>query len=561
MLRAAVDEPTETDVKKCVSCAKDLPDTALHCVFCGSKQPALPSPTEAPPPATAKTVMGYAAADLLKNVPKPGQPAPYQPPAPAQPQPAPYQPPAAHPSSPAYPPVQQPAPAPPSQNPGLAQTAFAPGTGPQQPQQAQPYQPPQQPYQQPYQPPQQPYQQPYQPPQQAYQPPQQGAQPPPGAQAATMFMDGSRPGMPQAAPQQQPSHPSSPMYPPAGAPSAYPPPPGPAGYPPPPGPAGYPPPPGPAGYPSTAQVPAPTPPYLASQTAARMRPNDPYAGALQLVLIIFGVVLLAAFVVPLRTDPRTVFWWDGLDEMPGKLKLMPILLAAAGLIGILLGAIPLSSMGRAAAAAGIGILALLYPALAIPEDFQWQLPVTALGSVLIPTGLLLRSAYREAPLGRILATVGAVMVIVPFLVPVNDTMPIQAAFDVLSSEVDGMVKVAAAGQIARLVIAALAFLAWIPGPSEGGAKAIAWIWIAVSIVFHFAVLLAAGDIGDGIKEMPNTVFFAGLEPLAMVKGAGASGGREGMLLAMLVPSGAVLSAYLAYASHGLATLLGKNLEG
>ena len=29
-------------MKKCVSCAKDLPDTAMHCVFCGAKQPAVP---------------------------------------------------------------------------------------------------------------------------------------------------------------------------------------------------------------------------------------------------------------------------------------------------------------------------------------------------------------------------------------------------------------------------------------------------------------------------------------------------------------------------------------
>jgi len=59
-------------VKKCTSCAKDLPDAAMHCVFCGTKQPAAP-----PAGANAKTVMGWQASDLLKDMAASGaQPAP-----------------------------------------------------------------------------------------------------------------------------------------------------------------------------------------------------------------------------------------------------------------------------------------------------------------------------------------------------------------------------------------------------------------------------------------------------------------------------------------------------
>ena len=66
-------------MKKCVSCVKDLPDAALHCVFCGAKQPAggpaAAAPTggpAAPAPGggglQAKTVMGWQAADVLAGL-------------------------------------------------------------------------------------------------------------------------------------------------------------------------------------------------------------------------------------------------------------------------------------------------------------------------------------------------------------------------------------------------------------------------------------------------------------------------------------------------------------
>ena len=50
-------------MKKCASCSKDLPDSAQHCVFCGAKQQA-----PAPAPGQAKTVMGYQASDVIKQM-------------------------------------------------------------------------------------------------------------------------------------------------------------------------------------------------------------------------------------------------------------------------------------------------------------------------------------------------------------------------------------------------------------------------------------------------------------------------------------------------------------
>src|SRR5678815_2312656 len=58
-------------VKKCASCTKDLPDAALHCVFCGAKQP--PAPATAG--GVAKTVLGsYSANDVIDSLKHQGRP-------------------------------------------------------------------------------------------------------------------------------------------------------------------------------------------------------------------------------------------------------------------------------------------------------------------------------------------------------------------------------------------------------------------------------------------------------------------------------------------------------
>ena len=48
-------------MKKCASCTKDLPDAALHCVFCGAKQPPAPAVQQG----LAKTAFGYSANEVL----------------------------------------------------------------------------------------------------------------------------------------------------------------------------------------------------------------------------------------------------------------------------------------------------------------------------------------------------------------------------------------------------------------------------------------------------------------------------------------------------------------
>jgi hypothetical protein len=117
-------------VKKCASCTKDLPEAALHCVFCGAKQP----PAPAVQPGVAKTAFGYSANEVMaelnrprsgsQNPPHAANPHPASQPPPYNPHPASQPPPyAANPHPPSYPPPISP----------NAATMFAPGPAPQYP--------------------------------------------------------------------------------------------------------------------------------------------------------------------------------------------------------------------------------------------------------------------------------------------------------------------------------------------------------------------------------------------------------------------------------------------
>jgi hypothetical protein len=399
--------------------------------------------------------------------------------------------------------------------------------------------------------------------------------PPPSAppsQAATMFMQGPGGG---ATPMSAPVSPAPPMGgmggppPPMGGMGGPPPPMGGMGGPPPPmgGMGGPPPPmmqppppaPQPMMQPHTAIVQAPQPPYLASQTAARMgAPVEPFNAGLQTALIVFGVLLLAAFVVPLSTKRDTLFWWDALDEIKdGKLKVVPILLAAAGALGILFGSIPLAATARGAGAAALGIIALLYGALAVPAEFAWQGAVGVGGGILLPAGLLLRSAYKDQMLGRALATVGALCVLAVWLVPVDGNIPIQGLFDMMTSDAKTPLKVAAAVRLLYPVLAVIALVVWIPAPSSAGGTGLAWAWILTPIVVHYAIMIATGKIGDAAADSPFMTFFSGVEAAASNPNAR---GEAAQMALFLTPSGIIAAGYTAFAGFGLAALLGKNLE-
>ncbi len=301
----------------------------------------------------------------------------------------------------------------------------------------------------------------------------------------------------------------------------------------------------------TAQVTAPTPPYLASQTAMRMgRPTDPFAGGLRAVLLIFGVLLAAGFVAPVTFKPEMHFHWEHLFDPPLKYLIVTFVWLGAAALGIVFGAIPMPSTGRAAIGAALGLVALVYPVLALHEgDFVWQTPVLVVGMVLAPTGLLIRDAYRDAALGRIVATIGALAIIAVHVIPSHGQIPLTDHFIKAITDGEGwQAKVYGAIALLPFALAVLSLLAWLPGPGGAGAKLFAWMFILVSVIDHFAHVIIPGHIGAQLKASPYGVFFAA--PPDPDAGAAAA----------FMPDGVILTAYLAFAAYGLATLLGKNLE-
>jgi hypothetical protein len=547
-------------LKKCTSCAKDLPDTAMHCVFCGAKQAAAaPAPT-----ANAKTVLGYSAADLLKQagIPQAGAPAPA---------PQPFQPPAA----PQFtPPAPQPFQPPPQQ--------FAPPA-------PQPFQPPQQ-----FAPP---APQPFQPPQQFAPPAPQPFAPPPAqagfggsATAATMFMQNApqipvQPAQPMPpsgpAPYQQPQQfqppapqpfqPPQPMGGMGGMPAPQPfQPPQPMG-----GMGGMPAPqpynPMPVGGPQAAGQ----PPFLASQTAARMnKPIEPYTDITKLVLLAFGACLVAAFVVPMSFSPL-IMMVTSIGDAPGAMKLAPILVGLGGIGGILLSLSPMPGLQRGLFAAALGVVPILCFGTFVMGGFDWHNIVFPAGGILVPTGLVLRDKYPSDNLPRLFIMIGAACIAVPFFVPFR---VVDMVLDLIKALVHPSVLIGLLGGFVPLVLSAFALiLAMLPGQVKLGAKQLAWAWFLYPPALAVAQMGADGSLVHTLTNGPGGLFaWAGpsmatnaaqIDAAAAAAQSAAAGGADAAAAAAAAASHLsstfalpLYTGFAAFACFGLATLFGKQLE-
>ncbi len=472
-------------MKKCASCTKDLPDAALHCVFCGAKQ----APSPALQPGNAKTVMGYGGQELealraqaaAQNAGRAGAPssapanlpaaAPYSPPNPSQPPPmsgAPMTPMSSGGSQPNLPPAGYGAALAPASAANAA-TMFVP-------------------------------------------PPSAGG--PPGPRPVGPAPAGSFNVPPPSAATlatAQANQLPSPMAPAAVAPLA----------------------------------PVASPPYLASQTAARAgRPIEPWKDALPMMMFIWGGLLIAAFVTPLSTDPMA-FNWDAIIHAEGTAKLPPLILAAVGLLTVVMAAIPLAAGARGMMALVLGLAGVFVPTLLAGMP-PWQILVSTIGLVLLPMGLLARHEYRDAALPRIMITVGAIAHLLPYLLPINGSLPLIELFK-LVIDAPGAAKIILILMLGQITLVVLSLLCWLPAPASGGAKMIAWMLILFPLVMHAAMLFLVGDPSN-ITSTP----YAG----AMSWVAGGGGGEA----AMMFGSVSIGVAYLAIIGYGGATVLGKQLE-
>jgi hypothetical protein len=496
-------------------------------VFCGAKQPPAPAVQQG----LAKTAFGYSANDMLDQIRQQGVPQPRaqppsqpppravptpQPPPPPQPpafNPPPYSPPRAPPPMQPPPPIAQPQ-VPPPRFPSPAPPSF-PHQGHQGgPHQGGPYQGgPQGPV-----------------PSNPHGPgPQGGFVPSSPAGAPTMFVQSGppQPAQPQMLQTPQPAYGRPPpsalqptlIPPPAQQPTQMSPAPTPA-------------------QPPIMRIPVPMPqPYLSSPDAHMSRPIEPWRDSLQMMMFIWGVALLVAFATPLTTKPGLTFSWDLVIKGAGTARLPPLMIAAVGLLSVLVAAIPMQSGARGLIAALLGLAGIAVP-IALVGMPPWQALSSMIGLLVLVPALLVREEYRHAALPRVLVTIGAAGILLPLLLPHNGAIPLVAVFKGLFEQ-PGLAKTAFALQLALVVIVVMSLLAWLPAPVSGGAKVWAWLLILWALIDHVTRLVVAGNLGDVIKASPNN---------ALVPWIAGSGGFW------------LGSAYLALVGYGLACVVGKQLE-
>lgn len=289
-------------------------------------------------------------------------------------------------------------------------------------------------------------------------------------------------------------------------------------------------------HPSTAQVqPLQAPPYLASESAARMgAPAEPWAETLKTIMLVFGVVLVACFVSPWSFGDKLAFSWDTIkSSQDSTQKLIPLLIGGTGLLAVVLSLLPLTVSVRGVAAAFLGVVPIGLQAFLLGE-LSWQGAVGFVGFVTLIPGLLLRSEYHGALAARIMVTIGVLCVLAPLLVPSGDTIPLVGLLKSIGSA-PGKAKLIPIIEVVWVLLTLLALLAWLPPPGTAGAKVLAWVFIARPF----------------FDPLVDTLLTADLAQL----GPALKAGFFGMLLLPLV-----LMAWTALNGYGFASVVGKSLE-
>ena len=213
-----------------------------------------------------------------------------------------------------------------------------------------------------------------------------------------------------------------------------------------------------------------------------------------------GLALLAAFAVPLHTSPLS-FQWNLILDGQGLARLPPLMLGAVGLLGIVLAVMPMPVAPRGVLATLLGLAGIAVP-IALVGVPPWQALAPLIGLVVLVPSLLVRNEYRDALLARVLVTLGAIGILLPFLVPQNDAIPLVSVFKRLI-DLPGSQKVGPALVLSLITIVVMSLLAWLPAPATGAAKV--WAWL---------LILWALFLVNGSATSTKTVGSQGLRPPA-----------------------------------------------
>jgi hypothetical protein len=300
-----------------------------------------------------------------------------------------------------------------------------------------------------------------------------------------------------------------------------------------------------------------TPAFLPSQTAARVgRPIEPWNAALRAQMFLWGGLLLVAFLVPASIDPLR-FNWDAIIDGEGTAKLPPLIVAAVGLLSIVLAAIPTSPTPRALMAAMFGLVGVFVPVF-LPGMPPWQTLATLGGMTLLIPGLLMRTEYRDSLLPRVLITLGALAAMAPSLVPVNDKVMLLEAISGIADAPAVELKILLIVPVLFFLILVLTLLAWLPSPSKGLSNVLLWVVLLWPIVPLFLALILAGPdkLGDSVMKETGALlsWIHGLNGITSK-----AGGKEAAFLTLLFGS-AMATGFGVLIAYGTATMVGKKLE-
>ncbi|MFN0245590.1 MAG: hypothetical protein ACKV2T_01695 [Kofleriaceae bacterium] len=285
------------------------------------------------------------------------------------------------------------------------------------------------------------------------------------------------------------------------------------------------------------------------QTTRGGRPIDPFKDTLRTQLFIWGGILVACFAVPISLSPM-IGMWDAVIHGEGTAKLGPLLLVAVGLLSIVIAAIPMTTGPRGLIASMLALAGILVPMLVIaPALPEWQALLSIAGTMILVPALLARNEYTESSLPRILITVGALAALAPFLIPQNGSIPLVDLFRLLI-DAPGKLKILMALFVGYVLVLVLTLLAWMPAPATAGAKVLAWVLLLFPLIVHAVGIVLSG--GSGIDFERN------LNPLVLGWAYGASAAGAGAAAA--IGALGLGSAYLAISSYGLASVIGKKLE-
>jgi hypothetical protein len=189
-------------------------------------------------------------------------------------------------------------------------------------------------------------------------------------------------------------------------------------------------------------------------------------------------------------------------------------------------------MGRGIAAALLGATPLIYQVVGAGGKFQWKPLVLIIGTLGIVGGLLVRSQYRAAMIGRLLVTVGVICILLFYLVPEGGGKPPLVELFKAVGNVPGKAKVGILLALLPFFLGVISLIVWIPSPSSAMGTPLAWAWIVLPIFTSIVALAIAGNIGPTLKANLDEVIW---QPAAAMS-------------------------WVALTGYGVAVVVGKNLE-